>query len=185
MSSTFRALVTGGLMGVLAMIAMSTLVQAESPAERQVNLRKAARAALYGPDAKLKVGAHDFVIKHAGFSEKDGVATIYGQISHQLSLRPDDQLYYTIRKLNGKVLSVDIRVSRGGLAPVVAAAGNYVGLKYAEPLIDGALSKLGQTWDGDWESMAKLAVASIALRAPDSHAALRQGAGAYKPKSSK
>lgn len=185
MSSPIRSLVVGGLLSVVTMLAMTTFVQAELPRERTANLRKAARSALSGTDLKVTVGAHDFVVKGASMREKDGVMTIRGTISHQLSLRPDDQLHYTIRKIDGKVVSVDIRVSRGGLAPVVAVAGNYIGLQYAEPLIDGALTKLGESWDGDWESMAKLVVASVALRAPSSRAEARQGNTPYQPKSSK
>jgi hypothetical protein len=181
MSSIIRSLVTGGLMAVLALAAMAAPVQAQTPAERQAALRKAARAAIYGPAVKLKVSGHEYTVKEARMNSNRGIMTIQGQISHHLSLRPDDQLFYTIEKADGKVLSVRISISRGGLAPVVA----YLAGPISGGTIESVLSLSGQALDDYWESAARLMVTSIALRAPDSFAAKRAGAAPYQPKSGK
>jgi len=185
MSSMFRTLVTSGLMAVMAMAAMVAPVQADSPAELQAKLRKATRAAIYGPETKIKINGHEFTVKQASMRTTANIATYHGTISHQLSLRPDDQMYYTIQKSEGKVVSVRISISRGGLAPIVGAIAANLGPKYASDGVESFLSSLGAQMDGSWESAARLIVTSISLKAPDSRAAIRDGGKPYQPKSSK
>lgn len=184
MSSMLRSIVCGGMLAVMAMLAMSVSARAESPAERQAALRTASRAAIYGPEVKkLKVAGHEFNVKKAKIVHDHMGTRITGQISHHLSLRPDDQLYYTIQKIDGTVRSVEIKIDRGGLTPYVTKfAVKYLGLKFAETDIRNFLSNIGQKIDGKWESAAELIVTSVALRAPESDAPAKTS---YKPKSAK
>ena len=179
MSSMFRSLVTGGLMAVMAMAAMVAAVQAETPAERQVALRKAGRAAIYGPEAKeLKVAGHEFNVKKAKLDSNHEGVTITGQLSHCLSLRKDDQFFYTIKKINGAVFSIETRIDRGGLAPLVS--------KVASDDVARLVSKLGQKIDGKWETAAELIVAQIAKVAPDIDSpASNKRPAPYKPSAKK
>lgn len=185
MSSMSRAFAIGGLVGVLATLALAAGVRAELPREQAPLLRKGANAAIYGPELKLKIGDHDLTVKKATITKRNGGVLIRGQISHHLSLRSDDQLYYLIEKADGKVVSVKLSIMRGGVTSILSSfAGNIVGSKHAASAIDGTLGKLAEATDGKWDSKAKLLVASIALRAPDNLDDLEHPK-AYQPKASK
>jgi hypothetical protein len=164
-------------------------VKAETPAQRMAALEKAVRAALYGPEVKkLKVNGHEFNVKKAKITASATGTTITGQISHHLSFRPDDQLYYTIRKFKGKVVSVSIKIDRGGLAPYVAKfASKYLGIEFAQSQIESLLRELGAKIDGKWESAAELIVTAVAVKAPDMSGRTTPppvGSVPYKPVSS-
>ena len=75
-----------------------------------------------GEKKKLKIGGHEFNVKPAKISTKpDGTVVITGQISHHLTLRDDDQVYYTIEKKNGQVVKLDVRVSESKMQKVIGA----------------------------------------------------------------
>jgi len=152
--------------GALTLVA---LVAFASPVFGQANQEKAARHALYGPEVKkLKVMGHEFNVKKAKITRSaGGMTTVTGQLSHCLTLRPDDQLYYTIRKSGTKVVSMDIKIDRGGLAVYVSKLANhFIGHPTAVGSIESLVRDLGRKVDGKWESSADLIVATIALRTP-------------------
>lgn len=132
-------------------------------------IAKAVNAARNGPEVKkLKVAGHEFNVKKATVEGTFDAATVSGQISHCLTARPDDQVYYTIKKSRGQVTSVDVRIARGGLAKYVAYAGKFA-QKYVNSAIpagdiESFLRDLGREIDGSWESSADLIVANVALR---------------------
>jgi hypothetical protein len=127
-------------------------------------------AALVGPEhKKLKIFDHEFNVKP--ISEIDSIAEttyISGQISHHLSWRRDDQVYYTIVKENGVVTSIDRKINRGGwapiLAPIVSAVGGYFGVPIPPEQVEEVGRLLGNLVDGSWESVADYLIAQIALR---------------------
>jgi len=168
MSTCIRGFVAGSLVAVMALAALVSSAHAESAAARKIALDKAVKAALYGPEVKkLEVAGHKFNVKKAKITTAPNGTTITGQISHHLTLRPDDQLYYTIRKYQGKVVSVQIKIDRGGLSPYVAKfAGKYLGLKFAQQDIENFLYNVGSKLDGKWESAAELIVTAIAMKMP-------------------
>lgn len=184
MSSIIRSFVSGGITTLVALVAFVAPTQAESPAELQAILRKATRAAISGPETKVKINGHEFVVKQASVSTKGNVISYRGTISHQLSFRPDDQMYYTILKSEGQVVSVRYTISRGGLAPIVGTIAANLGPKYASDGLESFLSSLGKQMDGSWESAGKLIVTSVSLKAPSSRSELRQGNKPYQPKPS-
>jgi hypothetical protein len=67
-----------------------------------MSMELAVNAALYGPEKKgVSIFEHGFNVKPAVFSRNGSSLTVTGQISHRLSGRPDDQLYYRHCQVNG------------------------------------------------------------------------------------
>jgi len=162
MNTSLHNLLSRGALALVALVALASPVFAQSAQE------KAANHALNGPEVKkLKVVGHEFNVKKAKITHSGMSVTITGQLSHRLSLRPDDQLYYTIRKSGGKVTAMEIKINRGGLAVYVSKLANhFVGHPVAVDKIDSLVRALGRKVDGKWESSADLIVATIALKAP-------------------
>ena len=134
----------------------------------QAALAKAVNAAANGPEIKkLNVGGHEFNVKKAAVTGTSRDTTIAGQISHHLTARPDDQVYYTIKKSSGRVQSVEIKIARGGLTRYVSyasrLANSYVNTAIPAAQIESFLRELGRSVEGSWESSADLIVAAIAL----------------------
>lgn len=134
------------------------------------SLERALDAALHGPERKkLKVYGHEFNVKPAEIVRSGSVVTANGQISHHLTLRPDDQVYYVIEKRNGVVTRIDRRINRGGLtriaAPIISVLGGYFGgIAIPPDKIEAVGRTLGTVIDGSWESVADMIIANIALR---------------------
>ncbi|QEG34242.1 hypothetical protein [Bythopirellula goksoeyrii] len=150
----------------LVLIAMATFTLS---VHAETRLELAAQHAINGPEVKkIKVMNHEFNIKKARVVRTDNSTTITGQISHHLSFRDDDQVYYTISKSNGRVTSIEIKIDRGGLAPYASqVAGKLLGVKILEEKIESTIRELGRSYDGNWESAADAIVATIALKYPD------------------
>ncbi len=159
----------GTLLALLAMAPLASTAQAESAAERRSALHKATTAAFRGPEVKkLKINGHEFNVKPARITGGGGSITVQGQISHHLSLRPDDQMYYTIKKSNGVVTSLEIKVDEGGIAPYAGKlVKHFVKLPLVDEAAEATIRKLGGLIDGNWRSASELIVAAIALRAND------------------
>ena len=100
---------------------------------------------------------------------KDGdKLTVNGYISHKLWFRPGDQIYYIIRKETGVIKAIEIKINRGGLAPiaapVVSALGAYFGGVAIPPdEIEKVGRKLGELQDGKWETACQTLITEIAL----------------------
>ncbi|AOH54593.1 methyltransferase [Peribacillus muralis] len=135
----------------------------------QNNLETAIHAALNGPEVKkIKVFEHEFNVKEIevvdrGITGKD----VYGQISHHLSLRPDDQFYYKFTKKDGEVTGFEFHIDRGGWTPVMAPLLSIVAA-YNGILVNPAdLNKLGQELgalvDGRWEYAAQSIATAVSL----------------------
>lgn len=132
-------------------------------------LARAVSAAMNGPEVKkLKVAGHEFNVKKATVTGGPSAMTIKGQISHHLTARPDDQVHYTVKKSNGRVTSVDVKIDRGGIAKYVGyvsrLAKDYVNSAIPASDIESWLRNLGRKVDGSWESSADLIVAAVAMK---------------------
>lgn len=104
-----------------------------------VQLIKIAKHILLGPDKKnLHLNKHDFNIKAASVVVRPDGKTDYiaGQISHRLAMRPDDQIYYKIKFVDGMALDPILEVDRGGVASVLrtilSALTFDIGLKFGD-----------------------------------------------------
>ncbi|PHD70388.1 methyltransferase [Bacillus toyonensis] len=132
------------------------------------NLDKAVQAALLGPEIKkLKVFDHEFNVKPAYISKKDNQTVVNGQISHHLSYRIDDQVYYRFVKENGEIKNLEIKIDRGGWTKITAPIGAIIAQYFGVPITPNLLSQIGQQLgaltDGKWEYASEAIVAAIGL----------------------
>ncbi|MCQ6530461.1 methyltransferase [Bacillus mycoides] len=132
------------------------------------NLDKAIQAALLGPEIKkLKVFNHEFNAKPAYISKMGNQTIVNGQISHHLSYRIDDQVYYRFVKENGEIKNVEIKIDRGGWTKIAAPIGAIIAQYFGIPITPDLLSQIGQQLgalaDGKWEYAAEAIVAAIGL----------------------
>lgn len=136
-------------------------------------MEDAMQAALRGPERKkLKIFDHEFNVKRVEIQRdvpRRGQITVIGHISHHLSMRPDDQVYYRIVKEGNRILSVQHRINRGGfaglVAPIIAAAGSYfAGVPIPADKVESIGRALGRAVDGSWESAADFIIGNVALR---------------------
>lgn len=131
-------------------------------------MAEAVEAALYGPERKkLKVLDHEFNVKQAEMNKKNNRLVVNGHISHHLSARPDDQVYYIITIENAAITEVKTDIARGGLAglagPVGSAIGAYFGVPIPADKVTSIGRELGRVFDGSWEKAAEIIIANIAM----------------------
>ncbi|MBG9628568.1 hypothetical protein [Bacillus thuringiensis] len=132
------------------------------------NLDKAVQAALLGPEIKkLKVFDHEFNVKTAYISKLGNQTVVNGQISHHLSFRLDDQVYYRFVKEDGVIKNLEIKIDRGGWTKITAPIGAIIAQYFGVPITPDLLSQIGQQLgvltDGKWEYAAEAIVAAIGL----------------------
>jgi len=132
------------------------------------NLDKAVQAALLGPEIKkLKVFDHEFNVKPAYISKLGNQTVVNGQISHHLSFRLDDQVYYRFVKEDGVIKNLEIKIDRGGWTKITAPIGAIIAQYFGVPITPDLLSQIGQQLgaltDGKWEYASETIVAAIGL----------------------
>ncbi|MES5943648.1 MULTISPECIES: methyltransferase [unclassified Bacillus cereus group] len=132
------------------------------------NLDKAVQAALLGPEIKkLKVFDHEFNVKPAYISKMGNQTVVNGQISHHLSFRLDDQVYYRFVKENGEIKNLEIKIDRGGWTKITAPIGAIIAQYFGIPITPNLLSQIGQQLgaltDGKWEYASEAIVTAIGL----------------------
>ncbi|MDC8006035.1 hypothetical protein POV27_18430 [Aureisphaera galaxeae] len=153
---------------------------------------KAMKAAIDGPEAKkLKISEvgsskkHEFNVKPVSMSVNcDGEFIVYGQISHCLKFRKDDQCYFLFKKKRTAVTPSSpnkmivekkdgglVKTITGPLKPIGIAVGAYFGQdvsKYFD-MLDKHADKLSFVdMDSGWESAVRnyLAVLSKRIGSP-------------------
>ena len=125
---------------------------------------------------------HEFNIKPVTVTPKSGLSgfVVKGQLSHHLSLRSDDQFYYTVEiDRSGTILKFDEKIDRGGLTKMVlklpvgelvqSYSGNKVPSAVAEKGIEKAGRWLGGKLDGKWEGAARKVVIQIGMQVAKSY----------------
>jgi hypothetical protein len=133
------------------------------------NLDKAVQGALLGPEIKkkLKVFDHEFNVKPAYISKLGNQTIVNGQISHHLSFRLDDQVYYRFVKEDGVIKNLEIKIDRGGWTKITAPIGAIIAQYFGVPITPDLLSQIGQQLgaltDGKWEYASEAIVAAIGL----------------------
>jgi hypothetical protein len=134
------------------------------------NLDKAVQAALLGPEIKkLKVFDHEFNVKPAYISKLGNQTIVNGQISHHLSFRLDDQVYYRFVKEDGVIKNLEIKIDRGGWTKITAPIGAIIAQYFGVPITPDLLSQIGQQLGaltdlcGKWEYASEAIVAAIGL----------------------
>lgn len=141
-------------------------------------IEEAVIAALQGPESRrLKIFNHEFYVKPIiSLNTITDKTVIVGQISHYRGKNwlgydvTDDQVYYTIVKVDGRIQSIDRKINRGGysslLYPVSTALG-WVKIPFTPVSVDqvqDALDGLDYLITGKWESVADFLISHIALR---------------------
>ncbi|MED3157301.1 methyltransferase [Bacillus thuringiensis] len=135
----------------------------------QSNLETAVKAALYGPEVKkIKVFEHEFNVKPIEVVDLGGGKKyVKGQISHHLSFRPDDQLYYKFTKKDGEVTGFEFHIDRGGWTPIVAPLLSILAAYNGIPVNPNDLNSLGQQLgkviDGSWEHAGQSIATAVSL----------------------
>ncbi|HDR3896848.1 methyltransferase [Bacillus sp. FSL W7-1334] len=132
------------------------------------NLDIAVQVALLGPEIKkLKVFDHEFNVKPAYISKKENQTVVNGQISHHLSYRLDDQVYYRFVKENGEIKNLEIKIDRGGWTKITAPIGAIIAQYFGVPITPGLLSQIGQQLgtltEGKWKYALEAIVTAIGL----------------------
>jgi len=130
-------------------------------------------AGLYGPEKKkIDIYGHEFNVKPMRCSVVDkGTISCQGHISHHLSYRPDDQVYYTIVKEGNVIKEVTKSVDKGGAAPLLAPIASVIAQAYGikgltpEQATD-VFQRLGRLLDGRWETSSDFIIANLAIRMP-------------------
>lgn len=133
----------------------------------------AMKAALCGPEhKKLKIFDHKFNVKPAEIIRQGNKITVVGQISHHLTARRDDQVYYRITKEGNTVKDIQVNIERGGwspvAAPILSALSTYMtggSITVPSNKIEVVGQSLGRVIDGSWEQVAQFLIVNIALRA--------------------
>ncbi|EEM80243.1 hypothetical protein [Bacillus thuringiensis] len=135
----------------------------------QNNLETAVQAALNGPEVKkIKVFEHEFNVKEIEVVDRGAAGKeVYGQISHHLSFRPDDQLYYKFTKKDGEVTGFEFHIDRGGWTPIVAPLLSILAAYNGIPVNPNDLTALGQQLgkviDGSWEHAGQSIATAVSL----------------------
>lgn len=134
------------------------------------------RAALRGPELKkVKINepnsskTHEFNIKPVSYRIFNNEVTVYGQLSHHLTFRTDDQIWFAFKK-NGKTLTPSVaqkmivEKETGGavntivkLKPIGVAIGAYFGVdsgKYFDMIKDHSDALEFLDLDKGWEKAA-------------------------------
>jgi hypothetical protein len=135
-----------------------------------MSVQRAIDAAFNGPEVKkLKIFDHEFNIKPMEIIREGDSETARGHISHHLSFRPDDQVYFTIDKVREVITRIDVKINRGGytsiIAPIASALGTYfTGVPIPPDKVEEVGRSLGTVIDGRWDSVAHYLIAEFALR---------------------
>ena len=172
----------GRRLAPLLAAAMTAAFAAPPPAEAQSRTGsdaatvQALKAMFEGPEAKfLRVGRHEFHVKPARRERtRTGATVLRGQISHHLTGRRDEQIYYAVRVEGRTIRQISIQVDRGGrpaalsVQPIQAVMGGFVGELPIPPRplwsVGGSLNRLV---DGSWEGSARYLVGHAAVRLAD------------------
>ena len=146
---------------------------------------QAARFALGDDEVKkLEVAGHEFNVKPLSQSWQNNTLVAHGQLSHHLTARPDDQIFYNIRITYGENLTVIVtnQLQAGGwgamVVPVIEAfistipfvGGAIVVSGLAEPILTSVGREVATVVAGaDWLAVAGGIVASIVAALLDAH----------------
>ncbi|AMR06112.1 methyltransferase [Bacillus thuringiensis serovar pingluonsis] len=135
----------------------------------QNNLETAVQAALNGPEVKkIKIFEHEFNVKEIEVVDRGAAGKeVFGQISHHLSFRPDDQLYYKFTKKNDQITGFEFHIDRGGWTPIVAPLLSILATYNGIPVNPNNLTELGQQLgkviDGSWEHAGQSIATAVSL----------------------
>ena len=100
-------------------------------------MAEAVQAALVGRSRKkLKIYDHEFNVKPMEILQRrENYLRVRGHISHHLTWRKDDQVYYLIEVENGTLKPIEaVDITRGGLALFAGPAASIISAYYGVPI---------------------------------------------------
>lgn len=115
------------------------------------------------------VNGHEFHSKPINVVRTNGKIVITGQLSHMLSGRPDDQVFYKIIKNGNAIESISQDTTKGGhaiwIGPVATAVGAYFNTPIDPAKATEVMHKVGETVEGQgWVPAADAIITAVALR---------------------
>jgi hypothetical protein len=123
-----------------------------APAHADTDLGKVAERALKGEEVKnVQVGRHGFHVKPVTVVRSDKGKIVTGQISHDITARPDDQVKYRVVIKEGADAKFEISIARGGVEQFL-------------PIPKEMKGKGGKIIDGDWEPSCQQIIDVIAAK---------------------
>ena len=157
---------------------------------QDANMEKAMTAAFGSKEIKkLKIKGHEFNVKPVSTTNNGGTVTVKGQISHHLTLRDDDQVYYSFTvRADGTVESFDVNIEKSLMNRALTFAWNELKSLLKEKALGSgsdtgsteqalglsneleALEKAiklaeGKIGTGGWEKSAAAIIANVMIRA--------------------
>ena len=164
MLTAFRSLIVGGLAAVVALAGMVSTSQAEPLAQRVNVVKVATNVVIYGSAKReFELAGHKLTVQKALITSTLLGTTITGQITHERSFLPDEQMIYTIKKYQGKVVSVQFKILGAGFSTYTSKySRSYIGRRFSPQEADQLMYRLCANLDSKWESAAELIVASVA-----------------------
>lgn len=134
-------------------------------------MKKELAAALKGPELKeVKINGHEFNIKPVSYRIHEDEIIVFGQLSHSLRFRTDDQIWYAFKKKGNVVTPSDpvkmiVQTSIGGaiatilrfkkIAIPIAAIFGVDATNFFDDLENNSEKLSFIDFDGGWESAAK------------------------------
>jgi hypothetical protein len=158
---------------ILTLFGLTTAITLSAPVAMAGPLETCVNAAIRGPEKRFqKVHEHEFHCKPVqSVALQGGAKKVSGQLSHHLTARPDDQVYYEFVMRNGTIVAntMKTKIKRGGTLTFIAYAGSIVGTYFGVPIppeaAEGVLRKLsGQVIARGWEEAAEIIVSTVALK---------------------
>ena len=134
---------------------------------------KCVNAALHGPEAKqVRALDHEFDCKPVKkISIAEGTTHYSGHLSHHLTLRPNDEVYYEFKVIDGvlKEESIKTTIDGGGAGWVVGyaltAVAGYVGVPIPPKIGTSAWDTIAREVSGrDWNHVASGLIAAISVQ---------------------
>jgi hypothetical protein len=163
---------------ILTLIGLAATLTLSAPVA-MADLSTCIDAAIRGPGREFqKVYGHDFHCKPVqSVSLGADARKIVGWLSHQITLRPDDEVYYEFVIRNGRLSELKTTVHPGGLSGLIGVAATVIAAYYNVPISPETAEKVsrklaGQVTGRGWDDAAEAIVSTIALKmASESHAA--------------
>ena len=131
-------------------------------------LNEAVHAAIHGPERQdIDIRGHGFNVKPITRQDVNGVLHAWGQISHKLKFRPDDQVFFHLQKKDGMMQIVDRELNRGGwqklAGPASSVIAAYFGVPLAPEAVSGVMNSIADINPSGWEQACDMIIASVAL----------------------
>lgn len=138
----------------------------EDLAERVARIEQGANGALRGLTVRnLEIAGNKIRVGKATLKTVGQQTTISGAISFQKNFMIPQIMMYAIKKLDGKVISIQLQFSAGSTAYIPKYVRLAEGRSYSAAFVHQIVVGRAAELDSRWQSAADLIVMTIALKA--------------------